>query len=230
MLINKLTQLDHLNHRASNHANQLSAASIDIDDFIQIKFEVTSRSPTTASFVYYGVHGNVMGQAASIRQDRTPLTKFCKSSLAGLAKRGVRAFTTSLRKSKEVKVQLKHIAPRKLTRVEKSIHTPICQEYLHDDDDDIIRKVGSSGNSSIRHEEWDSLTNVIFRTLSTDAYEYKLGDVIKENDASHAYDATAPSNSDFANNTCDLHLYLPPRVCLFPSTLPIALCAPPIPC
>uniref|UniRef100_A0A5K3G198 Ovule protein n=1 Tax=Mesocestoides corti TaxID=53468 RepID=A0A5K3G198_MESCO len=71
--------------------------------------------------------------------------------------------TTRLRKNKEFKLQSKHTTFRKLTRVEKSIHTPICQECLYDDKE-IIRKVGSSDDSGTLHEEWDSFTNVTFRT------------------------------------------------------------------
>uniref|UniRef100_A0A5K3G093 Gag protein n=1 Tax=Mesocestoides corti TaxID=53468 RepID=A0A5K3G093_MESCO len=146
------TQLDHFKYSDNKHVNQLAAASIQIDDFIQTKLEVTSRSPTTASFAYYTVHGNVMGQAASIRRDRTPLTNVCKSGFTGIPKRSLFANSKRRSKNEESGVPLKQTVPRKLTRVKKSIHTPICQECLYDDEE-IIREVGSSDDSGTLHEE-----------------------------------------------------------------------------
>uniref|UniRef100_A0A5K3G522 Vitellogenin domain-containing protein n=1 Tax=Mesocestoides corti TaxID=53468 RepID=A0A5K3G522_MESCO len=131
----KVNQFNHFKYRANKHANQLTTASIDIDDFIQIKFQVTSRPPTTASFAYYAVHENVMGQAASIHRNKTPHATFCKSSFTGLAKRGVFAFSKRQSRNEDFEVYLKHTAPRKLSAREKSIPTPICHDCSFDGDD-----------------------------------------------------------------------------------------------
>uniref|UniRef100_A0A5K3FQH2 Uncharacterized protein n=1 Tax=Mesocestoides corti TaxID=53468 RepID=A0A5K3FQH2_MESCO len=44
------------------------------------------------------MNGNVMGQAASIRRDRTPLTNVCKSGFTGMTKRSL--FANSKRRSR----------------------------------------------------------------------------------------------------------------------------------
>uniref|UniRef100_A0A5K3G235 Uncharacterized protein n=1 Tax=Mesocestoides corti TaxID=53468 RepID=A0A5K3G235_MESCO len=104
-----------------------------------------------------------MGQAASIRRDRTPHTNVCRSGFTGVSKRSLYAYSKRRSKNDEFGVQLKHTAPRKLSRVEKSTNIPICQECLYDDEE-IIRKISSSNDSGILHVEWDPFTNVTFCT------------------------------------------------------------------
>uniref|UniRef100_A0A5K3FVV2 DUF3399 domain-containing protein n=1 Tax=Mesocestoides corti TaxID=53468 RepID=A0A5K3FVV2_MESCO len=107
-----------------------------------------------------------MGQAASIRQDKTPLTKFCKSNFNVLAKRGLFAFSRGSRRLEKCEVQLKHTAPHKLSRVEKSIHSPTCKEVFLDDDEieEIIRKICYSDDSGIVRRQWHTLSSVTSST------------------------------------------------------------------
>uniref|UniRef100_A0A5K3FPM1 Uncharacterized protein n=1 Tax=Mesocestoides corti TaxID=53468 RepID=A0A5K3FPM1_MESCO len=107
-----------------------------------------------------------MGQAASIRRSRTPHATFCKSSLTGLAKRGLLAFSRGSRRHDKCTVQLKHTTPRKLSHIDKSIQSPTCHESFLDDDriQEIIRKFDILMILGIMHRQWDTLSSVTSST------------------------------------------------------------------